>query len=115
VIDKDLASALLGRMLIERARSRGDDLDVSLIIFTAEDGVKLNYKKPDQKDLRRMTLAEARKLYAEHPEAFPAGSMGPKMKAVLNFLEGGGSVAYITKTSLFEKTLAGEAGTMIVP
>jgi carbamate kinase len=115
VIDKDLASALLGKLLIERARKRGETLDVTLTIFTNEDGAKLNYKKPDQVDLRRLTLAEAKKALQEHPEAFPAGSMGPKMKAVIEFIEAGGKAAYITRTALYEQTLAGKAGTTIVP
>lgn len=113
VIDKDLASALLGRTLIERARARGEDWEVSLTIFTAEDGAKLDYKKTTQKDLRKLTLREAKHLVETNPQDFPAGSMGPKMKAVINFLEGGGKLAYITKTDLFEKTLVGEAGTTV--
>jgi len=113
VIDKDLASALLGKMLLDRAKKRGEELDVSLAIFTAEDGVKLNYKKPNQQDLRKLSLKEAQEIYKNNPDAFPAGSMGPKLKAVLNFLEAGGTTAMITKTALFEKTLSGEAGTTI--
>lgn len=114
VIDKDLASALLGKILIERARAQGEDLDVSLAIFTHEDGAKLDYKKPTQKDLRRLNLAEARDVVKNNPKDFPDGSMGPKMNAVLRFLESGGSTAYITKTDLFKKTLAGTAGTTVV-
>ncbi|OFZ82626.1 MAG: hypothetical protein A2583_07990 [Bdellovibrionales bacterium RIFOXYD1_FULL_53_11] len=113
VIDKDLASALLGRMLFERARARGEKLEISLTIFTNEDGAKLNYKRPDQVDLRRLTTREARELVDRN--IFPAGSMGPKMGAVVKFMEAGGRAAYITKTALFEKTLAGEAGTTIIP
>ena len=113
VIDKDLASALLGKMLIDKAKTRGEELEVSFTIFTNEDGAKYHYKKTDQRDLRRMTLKEAKALMSEDPEDFPAGSMGPKMKAVIKFLESGGKVAYITKTALFEKTLAGEAGTTV--
>jgi len=113
VIDKDLASALLGNMLYKRAKARGEDMDVSLTIFTGEDGAKLNYQKPNQVDLRRLTVAEAEKLYAEGH--FPAGSMGPKIKAAMEFVKNGGTVAYITKTELFEQTLQGKAGTTIVP
>lgn len=113
VIDKDLASALLGTMLLKRAGERGEELDVSLAIFTGEDGAKLNYQKPDQKDLRRLTLAEAKELYDQKPCPFPPGSMGPKIKAVIKFLEGGGSTAYISKTNLFNETMAGTAGTTV--
>ncbi len=115
VIDKDYATSLLGRMLIKRAKEKGEELEVSFTIFTAEDGAKLNYQKPDQKDLRHLTLSEAKELYNRKPCPFPPGSMGPKIKAVIDFLEGGGKVAYISLTKLFGKTLKGEAGTTVVP
>lgn len=115
VIDKDYATSLLGRMLIKRAKEKGVELEVSFTIFTAEDGAKLNYQKPDQKDLRHLTLSEAKELYQRNPCPFPPGSMGPKIKAAIDFLEGGGKIAYISLTKLFEKTLKGEAGTTIVP
>ncbi|MFA6318169.1 MAG: carbamate kinase [Elusimicrobiota bacterium] len=115
VIDKDLASALLGAELKKKAKARGEDLDVSLTIFTGEDGAKLNYQKPDQVDLRRLTLKDALELFSRKPCPFPAGSMGPKIGAAIKFVRDGGSAAYITKTELFEATLAGKAGTTIVP
>lgn len=114
VIDKDLASALLGNMLMNRARARGEEVEVTLTIFTGEDGAKLNYQKPDQKDLRVVTADELEKIYSQNPRPFPAGSMGPKIKAVIEFMKNGGSAAYITKTSLFEETLKGQAGTTVV-
>jgi carbamate kinase len=113
VIDKDLASALLGKMLLERAKARGEDVEVSLTIFTGEDGAKLNYQKPDQVDLRKLTLKELEEIYNCKPCPFPAGSMGPKVKAVIEFLKGGGQVAYIAKTELFDETLKGAAGTTV--
>ncbi|MGB9769386.1 MULTISPECIES: carbamate kinase [Caldisericum] len=112
VIDKDLASALLGTMLIKWAKDHGEDLDVTLTIFTGEDGAKLNYQKPNQVDLRYLTLEEAKKLYAEGH--FPPGSMGPKILACIKFLEGGGKKAYISLTSKYLETLEGKAGTTIV-
>lgn len=112
VIDKDLASALLGSMLIKRYKERGEDVEVTLTIFTAEDGAKLNYQKPDQQDLRLISLEEAKKYYEEGH--FPPGSMGPKIKAIINFLENGGEKAYISLTTKYEETLKGEAGTTIV-
>ncbi|MBI5884408.1 MAG: hypothetical protein HZB91_15035, partial [Elusimicrobia bacterium] len=114
VIDKDLASALLGAELKKRAKARGEDLRVSLTIFTGEDGAKLNYQKPDQVDLRKLTLKEAEELFNRKPCPFPAGSMGPKIGAAIRFVRDGGTAAYITKTDLFEATLAGKAGTTIV-
>jgi carbamate kinase len=115
VIDKDLASALLGNMLLKRAKARGVDYQVTLTIFTGEDGAKLNYQKPDQVDLRRLTLKEAEEIYNRKPCPFPAGSMGPKIKAAIKFIQDGGHAAYISKTELFDKTLVGTAGTTIVP
>ncbi|MBU1075802.1 MAG: carbamate kinase [Spirochaetes bacterium] len=113
VIDKDLASALLGSMLIKKYKKQGEDVEVHLTIFTGEDGAKLNYQKENEKALRKITLSEARKYYSEGH--FPPGSMGPKMKAIINFLENGGSKAYITLTPKYFETLKGKAGTTIVP
>jgi len=115
VIDKDLASALLGNMLLKRAKTRGVDYQVTLTIFTGEDGAKLNYQKPDQQDLRKLTLKEAEEIFNRKPCPFPAGSMGPKIKAAIKFIQDGGHAAYISKTELFDRTLAGTAGTTIVP
>lgn len=115
VIDKDLASALLGCMLMKRAKARGEEVEVSLTIFTGEDGAKLNYQKPDEKALRVIKASELEAIYSQVPPPFPAGSMGPKIKAAIEFVKNGGSVAYIAKTELFEKTLKGEAGTTILP
>jgi len=115
VIDKDLASALLGCMLMKRAKARGEEVEVSLTIFTGEDGAKLNYQKPDEKSLRVIKVSELEAIYNQVPPPFPAGSMGPKIKAVIEFIKNGGSVAYISKTELFEETLAGKAGTTVIP
>ncbi|MCX8094810.1 MAG: carbamate kinase [Caldisericia bacterium] len=112
VIDKDLATSLLGRMLIQRAKERGEDVDVTFTIFTGEDGAKLYYQTPQQVDLRRLTLEEAKKYYNEGH--FPPGSMGPKILAIIKFLEGGGKIAYISLTEKYLETLEGKAGTTIV-
>jgi carbamate kinase len=113
VIDKDLASSLLGTMLIERSAKRGEAFEAELTIFTDVDGAKLNFGKPDQEDLRFLTAKEAQKLYGKG--IFPSGSMGPKIKAAINFVEGGGQKAYISTVERFYETLAGEAGTTLVP
>ena len=102
VIDKDLASALL-------ARSMGADL---LLISTGVPRVAVNYGKPDQRDLTRMTLDEARRWLAEGQ--FPAGSMGPKIEACLSFLDGGGTAALITCPECIADALTGRSGTWIV-
>ena len=113
VVDKDLASSLLGTLLIDRASKRGENLEAEFTIFTDVDGAKLNFGEPDQKDLRILTVKEAQKFYDEG--IFPGGSMGPKIKAVINFIKGGGRKAFISKVDLFHETLKGDAGTTIVP
>lgn len=103
VIDKDYASALL-------AISIQADL---FLISTAVEKVALNYKRPNQVDLSRMTLEEAKAYLAQGH--FPPGSMGPKIEAIINFLEHGGKQALITNPENLERALAGETGTWIIP
>lgn len=103
VIDKDYASALL-------AQSINADL---LLISTAVEKVSLNFGKPNQIDLDRMTVAEA-KQYMEEGH-FAPGSMLPKIQAIIWFLEAGGKEALITNPENLERALAGETGTRIVP
>jgi carbamate kinase len=103
VIDKDYASALL-------ANSIQADL---FVISTAVEKVALNYNKPDQKWLDRLTLAEARKYMAEGH--FAKGSMGPKIQAIIWYLERGGKQALITNPENIGRALAGETGTWVVP
>jgi len=103
VIDKDYASSLL-------AKSIGADL---LLISTAVEKVSLNFGKPNQVDVDRMTVAEAKRYMAEGH--FAPGSMWPKIQAIIWFLEGGGKEAIITNPQNIERALAGETGTRIVP
>lgn len=102
VIDKDLASALLAQRL---------DADL-FIISTAVRKVSLNFEKPDQRELDSMTLAEAKRYLAEGH--FGAGTMTPKIQAIVRFLEAGGRKAIITCPPDLENALAGAAGTTIV-
>ena len=102
VIDKDLASSLLASEL-------NADL---LLISTAVEKAALNFKKPNQIDLNRITLNEAKRYFEEGH--FAKGSMGPKVKAVINYLERGGSAALITMPETIGKALKGETGTWIV-
>lgn len=103
VIDKDFASSLL-------AQEIHADL---FVISTAVEKVALNYNKPDQKLLDKITVAEARKYMEEGH--FAKGSMLPKMTAVISFLEKGGKQALITNPENIGRALAGETGTWIVP
>ncbi len=103
VIDKDLASSLL-------ARNLGADI---LLISTAVEKVCLNYGKPDEKPLDRMTLAQAKKYIAEGH--FAKGSMLPKIQAIVAFIEGGGQMAIVTNPPNLTRAVNGETGTTIVP
>jgi carbamate kinase len=103
VIDKDFGAALLANMI-------GADL---FIISTAVEKVALNYNKPNQQWLDRLTLAEARQHLAEGH--FAKGSMGPKIQAVISYLERGGQKALITDPANIGRALAGQTGTWIVP
>jgi carbamate kinase len=102
VIDKDLATSLLARELKA-------DL---LIISTAIEKVCLNFRKPDQKDIDRMTLAEAKRYLAEGH--FAPGSMKPKIEAIVEFLEAGGTQALVTDPQHLVPALEGRTGTWIV-
>ena len=102
VIDKDLASSLL-------ARGIGADL---LLVSTGVEKVAINFNRPDRQWLDRMTVAEAKKHFADNQ--FDRGSMGPKIQAVIEFLEGGGSTGLITNPPNIGRALAGETGTFIV-
>ena len=103
VIDKDLASALL-------ANTIGAEL---LVITTAVDKVALDFGTPEERWIDRMTLAEVKEHLAEGRH-FAAGSMKPKIEAVVQFLERGGSTAIITDPESVERALQGESGTTIV-
>ncbi len=102
VIDKDRASAVLAKYL---------EVDY-FIISTDTDKVYLNYKKPNQKALDTITLEEAKKFYEEGH--FPAGNMGPKIEAVIDFIENGGKCAIITSPENLIESIFGNAGTKIV-
>jgi carbamate kinase len=104
VIDKDFASSLLARLI-------GADL---FLISTAVEKVALNFGKPDQKSIDKMTLAEAKGYLAEGTH-FAKGSMAPKIQAIIWYLESGGKQAIITNPENIGRALRGETGTMIVP
>jgi carbamate kinase len=103
VIDKDFAGSLL-------AQSLGADL---FLISTAVEKVALNFNKPNQVWLDKLTVAQAKEYLAEGH--FHKGSMAPKIQAAIRFLEGGGREALITNPENLERALRGETGTRIVP
>ncbi len=103
VIDKDRASALL---------AVGMEADI-MIISTAVEKVSLNYRKPNQIDLDRLSVDEARKYLAEGH--FAPGSMGPKVEAAIYFLERGGKEVIITDPDHLELAVSSKAGTHITP
>ena len=102
VIDKDFASALL-------ALEIKADL---FVILTGVDKVSINYGKEDQQDLDVLTIEDAKKHYAD--KQFPAGSMGPKILAAIDFIERGGSEVLITSIDSIVDAFAGKTGTRIV-
>jgi len=103
VIDKDLASAVLAR-----------DIKAQILaILTGVDYVYLNYNKPDQKKLERITINEVKKYLSEGQ--FPSGSMGPKIESAIKFLESGGSEVIITSLQKAKEAFLGNFGTKIVP
>ena len=103
VIDKDFASSLLASEL-------GADL---LVIATAVDRVALDFGKPEQRFIDRMTLSEARAYLADGGH-FAKGSMAPKIEACIWFLEQGGREAIITDPENLLDAVRGSAGTHIV-
>jgi carbamate kinase len=104
VIDKDLAGAMLAREL---------EADL-LLISTAVEQVALDFGRPEQRWVDQMTAEQARGYLVEGTH-FAAGSMAPKIAAVISFLDGGGREAIITNPPNIARALAGEAGTRIVP
>ena len=103
VIDKDFSSALLANVI---------QADL-LLITTAVEKVALNFNQPDQRWLDQMMVGEARRYMAEGH--FAKGSMGPKIAAIIRYMEQGGQRALITDPENIARALAGETGTWIVP
>jgi carbamate kinase len=102
VIDKDYAASLL-------AREVGADL---FIILTAIERVYINFGKPDQQEVPVLTVEDAKKYLAEGQ--FPPGSMGPKIRAAVEYIEAGGREVLITKDTHLKAALLNRSGTRIV-
>lgn len=103
VIDKDFASCLLA------VEIKADEL----IISTGVPKVYLNYGKPGEQALDKVTLAELKEYIKENH--FAPGSMLPKIQAVIHFLENGGSKAIITNPESLTEAVAGKIGTHVYP
>ncbi|MCP4693537.1 MAG: carbamate kinase [Desulfobacterales bacterium] len=103
VIDKDFTSALL-------AREIGASL---LVISTAVERVALNFGKPDESFISKMTIAEAEQYIRE--EHFAPGSMLPKIQAALRFLKDGGREVIITAPEFIKEAVVSGKGTHVIP
>ncbi len=103
VIDKDLASSVLA---IKISADK-------FIILTDVKGVALNFGKPDEKWLREVYVDDLEKYYNEGH--FPPGSMGPKVKASINFVKSTGNVALIGSLEDAYNVINERSGTLILP
>jgi len=103
VIDKDLSASLLAR---ESGLER-------LIILTDVDGVYLQWESTRRKKLTTLSIDEAKTYHIEGQ--FPAGSMGPKIEAAIEFIGAGGKEVIIAKPEELEAAMKGKAGTRILP
>jgi carbamate kinase len=102
VLDKDRTAALLAKII---------DVE-TLLILTDVEKVSINYGKPSQKDLDRMTVQECKRYLAEGQ--FPSGSMGPKVESAITFLSNSGRKSVIIASlEKAEEALGGTAGTTI--
>jgi len=102
VIDKDLTGAVLATALgVDR-----------ILDLTAVERVKLGFGSPEERDIERMTVTEARRYLAEGH--FAPGSMGPKIEAAIWFLDHGGRQFVVTTPEQAVAASEGKAGTRIV-
>ena len=102
VIDKDLAGALLAKVLGLEA----------LVMVTGVERVSVDFGSPDQRDIRTATASELERLLQEGH--FPPGSMGPKIQAAIEFIRSGGRTVSITSPGKIREGIEGRAGTTIV-
>jgi carbamate kinase len=102
VIDKDYVASIMAR-----------DLDADLfIVLTQVPMVAESFGRPNQRWLRQLPLAKAREMLDANQ--FPPGSMGPKIRAALEFVEATGKEVLITDEESLKKALDRKAGTFIV-
>jgi carbamate kinase len=103
VVDKDHTAGLM-------AADLGADL---FVILTGVDQVYLNFGRPDQIRVERLTASESRRHLKEGQ--FPPGSMGPKIETAAAFVEKTAREVLITSVDRMREALAGKAGTCVVP
>jgi carbamate kinase len=102
VIDKDYAASLIAR-----------EVKVDLfVILTAIERVYIDYGKPTQREAPVLTVDEARRHLADGQ--FPPGSMGPKIRAAVEYIEAGGQEVLITTAGHLRAALINRSGTKIV-
>ena len=102
VIDKDYVASILAR-----------DLDADLfIILTQVPMVAENFGRPNQRWLRTLPMSRAREMLDQNQ--FPPGSMGPKIRAAIEFVEATGKEVLITDEESLKRALKREAGTFLV-
>jgi len=102
VIDKDFSSSLLASEL--RAEM--------YVVLTGVAKVAIDFEKPTQRSVDRLTVSEAQRYLAEGQ--FPAGSMGPKIEAAIQFVKRGGGQVLISDVEHLRDALAGRDGTLIL-
>jgi carbamate kinase len=102
VIDKDYTSSLIA-----------SELKADLfVILTNVELVSIHYGKKNQKNLTRVRLKEIKRFFDKGH--FPPGSMGPKIKAAIDFIENGGKEVIITSAKELIRAMKGQSGTHIV-
>ncbi|MGH2710738.1 MAG: carbamate kinase [Actinomycetota bacterium] len=103
VVDKDLAGAILAR-----------DVEAqTFLICTDVEGVYEAYGTPEQRLIEHLSVEDAKRMVSDG--TFPAGSMGPKVEAAIEFLEHGGGQAIVCSLDDSPEALRGNAGTTLSP
>ncbi len=102
VIDKDSTSSILASQI---------DAEI-LIILTEVPNIYRRFGEPEQRELSAITADQLQDLYVAGE--FPEGSMGPKVKAVIDFLDRGGKRAIVTNPDTLPEALLGRGGTHII-
>ena len=102
VVDKDKTAALIGRII--RAKE--------YFIITDVDNIFLNYNRPNQKKLVKITATETKKYLDDGH--FGIGSMETNIKSALYFLKHHGEIVVITSIDKIEQAIKGKAGTQIL-